>query len=169
MKKKDFKQEMGQIARLDHYPNEFTSRAYRLSDYPEVLKNIEAQLEDLGYRLIGENEGRKGLCVSHGRFEIQTHFVSVNEHTDDVPLNRFFALLPVKCRVSTKTSYQDRTALRHYMGRKKQVSELEVGKLIVFNPRLLHELIFYGRATTFMIFTVKKVSTCKSKSAKQSR
>lgn len=151
-----YNKELTKISKLYHTKNEFLSDLFELKAFPNVLEDIKSQLSEMGLRLLNENERSGGSAIPYGRFELQTHEVSVTPHEDDVPVGTYFALYPVKSTPIVHSRYPSLTVLRYFLNKEKRTSDLVIGDLIVFSPRRTHELLFYGEATTFMIFSVKK-------------
>lgn len=148
-------QEIHAISKLKHDRNEFFSDSYRLCHYPAVLENIQLQLGEVDYYL--PDPSKKGTTITAGQFELQTHERSVNPHTDLVPKGEYFGLYPVGGKVLVKDStYEYSTELTFYEDQRKETKKLVTGELIIFNPRKLHSLTYYGEATTFMLFSIYK-------------
>lgn len=140
--------ELRQIARLPHIKNKFYSDNFKLYEYPAVLSDIESQADGLGYEAYKERSGN---------FELQTHSRSVETHTDDLNKRLVFGLYPVKSKLVVHDYYDSRTALNYWLGKRKHTDRrMEVGELIIFNPRRPHSLIYYGEETTFMLFTMSR-------------
>lgn len=144
------------ISKLHHEINSFESSHYNFSDYPTVLKDIEQQLHVLGFCLPVLTSKREYGFIPRGKFEVQTHTVSVNEHTDSIQAPDLFGIYPVKSKLITSTHYDTSPLFSYYQSKEKRASELEVGNIVVFNPRKKHSLMYLGAATTFMLFTVRR-------------
>lgn len=151
--------ELRKIARLPHPKNEFMSQQYRLNEYPSVLEHITFLAAEKGYTLPTLNRFVDGADNPNGKFEIQTHTVSVPLHTDDFAVGNYLGLLPVASKLLVKDMPSHYTTtptlLRFYEGHRKR-EELLQNSLIIFSPWRPHELIYYGEATTFILFALRK-------------
>lgn len=144
--------QLKKIAKLPHDKNDFISQSFWIAEYPEVERSIVEQAAGAGFRL--PDLQTSGLEVRARKFELQTHSRSVEEHTDDVERGVYFGLLPVSRRRRVYTSYESGTWLHFQLGRKRLRRRMEVGELVIFNPRAPHALVYYGEETTFMLFVL---------------
>lgn len=149
------------IAKLPHDKNDFLSVAYWFSEYPEVESAVFSQAEAAGFGFPDVTK-HTDTPIRPRRFELQTHQRSVEKHLDDVARSYYFGLLPVARRVRVRGPFETGTLLHFGLGGQKLYRRLEIGSLIVFNPRVWHELVYYGEETTFMLFTLvrKRIETC---------
>lgn len=145
------------IARLKHNRNAFMNPGVPIDRYPLVKADIEAQLSDAGFELVSERRNYFALDVKPGEFELQSHERSVKEHSDEIDRRFFFALYPVGTKIRTKTYvFDSETELSGFLDGKRFSKPLRIGKVIIFNPRKRHALIYYGELTTFMLLTVER-------------
>lgn len=156
MSRRKYIQECREVSKLRHKKNEFESDHYELIEYPVIHKDIQFQLNSIGYELLPNKERSSFLLIPPMVFEIQTHNRSVDEHTDDSPRGVLFGIYPVKQKNIGVSFYNTMTELRGFFQGRKFKEKLSVGKLVVFNPIQTHSLIYYGEETTYMMFSVRK-------------
>ena len=165
----DLDQELKQIAGLPFEDDRFDNMPYSLLHYPAFQAHLNVLLEEEGCHLEQPpKKGTKGYrnwdsSIGFNAFDLQRHTASVDEHTDDVSKGRYFGLYVLKANgagVSSRRSkyFDTRTELRYIdQFKSKQRTRLDQGTLLVFNPRMKHELIHFGDLTLFALFDVKKV------------
>lgn len=142
-----------EIAGLPHDENEFLSPAYEQGEYPAFFDAVQQGLEYLEFSLHGGELSGSGVLP--GKFELQTHTVSVHEHTDDVGAPWYFGLVVLNTTTrGVKYSYDSIARFTGYGRRGKYTRELTVGRLMAFNPRKPHSLTFYGEVPTIALFSV---------------
>lgn len=150
-----FERQMAKIAKLPHDKNDFVNPNFQIYEYPEVELSIVEQAAEAGFCL--PEIKMRGLTFQPREFELQTHYRSVEEHTDDVERGSYFGLLPVRSKkVIVNDLYSTATWLHFQLGRRHLKRRMRVGELIVFNPRAVHSLVYYGEATTFMLFALMR-------------
>lgn len=142
-----------EIAGLPHDENEFISPEYDQEKFPVFFDAVRQGLDHLGFSL---NGGKLyGAGVLPGKFELQTHTVSVHEHTDAVIAPWYFGLVVLNTTTrGVRYSYDHRARFTGYGVRGKYAREMEFGRLMVFNPRKPHSLVFYGDVVTVALFSV---------------
>ena len=145
-----------EMAGLPHEENEFLSTAYDQDKYPVFFDAVQQGLDHLGFSL---NGGKLyGSGVLPGKFELQTHTVSVREHTDDVVAPWYFGLVVLNTTTrGVRYSYDPIASFTGYGMRGKYTREMVFGRLMVFNPRKPHSLTFYGEVPTIALFSVVPV------------
>ncbi len=162
-------QELQEIRGLPVEEDRFDNMPISMLTYPAFKDKLNELLEVEGCQL--EQLPKKGTkayrnwdsSIGFNAFDLQRHTTSVDEHTDDVSKGRYFGLYVVQNKKATPATrrfgiFDTRTELRYtnQFGEKKRV-RLRQGELLVFNPRMKHELIYFGERTTFALFDVKKV------------
>lgn len=144
------------IASLPHDENEFTSPQYEQDEFPLFFDAVRDGVAHLGFELSSGREFDSGVRV--GKFEVQTHSVSVREHTDDVVSPSYFGIVVLNTTTrGIKYSYDSHATFTGYGVRGKYTRELEFGRLMVFNPRKPHSLTYYGEVVTLALFSVRPI------------
>lgn len=147
----------------------FDNMPISMLTYPAFKDKLSKLLEVEGCHL--EQLPKKGTkayrdwdsSIGFNAFDLQRHTASVEEHTDDVTVGRYFGLYVLGTKetaISSRRSkyFDTRTELRYTdQFKSKQRTRLAQGTLLVFNPRMKHELIHFGELTLFALFDVKKV------------
>ena len=145
-----------EIASLPHDENEFTSPQYEQDEFPLFFDAVRDGVSNLGFELSSGREFESG--VRAGKFELQTHSVSVREHTDDVVSPSYFGIVVLNTTTrGIKYSYDSLATFTGYGVRGKYTRELEVGRLMVFNPRKPHSLSYYGEVVTLALYSVRPI------------
>lgn len=162
-------QELKEIRGLPVEEDRFDNMPISMLTYPAFKDKLSKLLEVEGCHL--EQLPKKGTkayrdwdsSIGFNAFDLQRHTASVGEHTDDISVGRYFGLYVVQNKKAippTRRSgmFDTRSELRYtnQFGEKKRV-RLRQGELLVFNPRMKHELIYFGERTTIALFDVKKV------------
>lgn len=146
----------GKIASLPHDENEFVSPQYEQDDFPVFFDAVREGVKRLGFELSSGREFDSGVRV--GKFELQTHSVSVHEHTDDVVSPSYFGIVVLNTTTrGIKYAYDSRATFTGYGVKGKYKRELEFGRLMVFNPRKPHSLTYYGEVATLALFSVRPI------------
>lgn len=93
-----------------------------------------------------------------GKFELQLHDHSVQEHTDDITSGVYFGIKVLEIK-KVSDSYYTSLPLFSYRGaagEKMSVMFAEDDNIIVFNPRKPHKLDYYGKSVKLALFSVVK-------------
>lgn len=165
----ELQKELSIVSGLKFEDDRFDNMPYSLLHYPAFQAHLNELLEEGGCHL--EQPPKKGTrgyrnwdsSIGFNAFDLQRHTASVDEHTDDVSKSRYFGLYVLKANgagISSRRSkyFDTRTELRYTdQFKNKQRTRLDQGTLLVFNPRMKHELIHFGDLTLFALFDVKKV------------
>lgn len=166
----DLTEELKQIAGLPFEDDRFDNTPYSMMQYPAFKEYLNEQLsEEDCYLEQPPKKGSRGYrdwdtSIGFNAFDLQRHTASVDEHTDDVTKGRYLGLYVVSTKPSPfatrRTRYFDSRAELRYTNQYgvKVRTRLSTGTVLVFNPRMKHELINYGDLTTFALFDVKKVN-----------
>ena len=167
LSEKKLNRELKEIEGLRFEDDRFDNMPFSMLDYPAFKDYLNKRLAHEGCHL--EQPPEKGTKayriwdsgIGFNAFDLQRHTASVDEHTDDVLRGRYFGLYVVDTQrsiTSRRGRYFDtRSEFRHinqFGGRER--TRLSKGDLLVFNPRLKHELIYFGNLTTVALFDVKK-------------
>ena len=151
------KQDYDVWSSLEFEEDSFNSFNFDFNLLPNIKEYIEECLNEQGYRLRKRNQIRQGLSVPAGKFNIQKHNSSVEEHIDDACLFGIFVLEMVYTTIPTLAGYDRYPALHYYIGRSKMVERLKIGNVVVFNPKRPHSLIHYGNSPTMLLFSCEKI------------
>lgn len=158
--------ELENILKLEVEVDSFNNTPHSFRGFPILKVQLEELLLEHSLQLSNKPDSRnsnyyQANVIGQGAFELQCHTVSVNEHTDDIIRSRFFGLYVIATETPDNMTdrrrryFDNRTELRYFTpGGTKVKKRLDVGDLMVFNPRRNHELVFYGDHTTYMIFDV---------------
>ena len=154
------------ISGLRFDEDRFDNLPYDLDDFPNFRTHISELLDAESCCLyVPKNRSERvwDAGIGEGMFDLQAHTASVDEHTDDVKRGCYFGLFVLKrnfTEFKNRSWFDCRTELRYFneLGAKER-TRLDVGKLIIFNPRRNHELIYFGDKTTFLLFDVRKLKT----------
>jgi hypothetical protein len=151
------KQDYDVWSSLEFEEDSFNSFDYDFNLLPNIKDYIEECLNEQGYRLRKRNQIRQGTSVPAGKFNIQKHNSSVEEHVDDACLFGIFVLEIVYTTIPTLAGYDRYPALHYCIGRSKMVERLKIGNVVVFNPKRPHSLIHYGNSPTMLLFSCEKI------------
>ena len=152
------KQDYDVWSSLEFEEDSFNSFDYDFNLLPNIKDYIEECLNEQGYRLRKRNQNRVSASVPAGKFNIQKHNSSVEEHVDDdACLFGIFVLEIVYTTIPTLAGYDRYPALHYYIGRSKMVERLKIGNVVVFNPKRPHSLIHYGNTPTMLLFSCEKI------------
>lgn len=151
------KQDYDVWSSLEFEEDSFNSFDYDFNLLPNIKDYIEECLNEQGYRLRKRNQNRLAPSVPAGKFNIQKHNSSVEEHVDDACLFGIFVLEIVYTTIPTLAGYDRYPALHYYIGRSKMVERLRIGNVVVFNPKRPHSLIHYGNSPTMLLFSCEKI------------
>lgn len=142
-----------EIAKLPHEENEFSSEPFHQSDFKEFFDLVESCVIRLNFEMGGKAEWDSGILA--GRFELQTHSVSVREHVDYVGAPSFFAAVVLKSDDrGLRRAYDPTAEFIGYGKSRKYSASLLPGTVFVFNPRKPHSLVYYGDAVTLALVGV---------------
>ncbi len=147
------KQDYDVWSSLEFEEDSFNSFDYDFDLLPNIKEYIKESLKEQGYRLRNKNQNRLGLSVPAGKFNIQKHNSSVEEHIDDACLFGILVLEMVYTTIPTLANNVCAPALHYYIGRSKMAERLKVGDVVVFNPKRPHSLIHYGNSPTMLLFS----------------
>lgn len=151
------KQDYDVWSSLEFEEDSFNSFDYDFNLLPNIKEYIEECLNEQGYRLRKRNQIRQGLSVPAGKFNIQKHNSSVEEHIDDACLFGILVLEMVYTTIPTLANNVCDPALHYYIGRTKKAERLKTGDVVVFNPKRPHSLIHYGNSPTMLLFSCEKI------------
>jgi len=151
------KQDYDVWSSLEFEEDSFNSLDYDFNLLPNIKGYIEECLNEQGYRLRKRNKIRQGLSVPAGKFNIQKHNSSVEEHIDDACLFGILVLETVYTTIPTLANNVCAPALHYYIGRTKKAERLKTGDVVVFNPKRPHSLIHYGNSPTMLLFSCEKI------------
>ena len=153
------KQDYDVWSNLEFEEDSFNSFDYDFDLLPNIKEYIKESLKEQGYRLRNknQNQNRVSPSVPAGKFNIQKHNSSVEEHVDDACLFGIFVLEIVYTTIPTLAGYDRYPALHYYIGRSKMVERLRIGNVVVFNPKRPHSLIHYGNSPTMLLFSCEKI------------
>ena len=151
------KQDYNVWSSLKFKEDKFNSFDYDFDLLPNIKEYIKESLKEQGYRLRNKNQNRLALSVHAGKFNIQKHNSSVEEHTDDACLFGILVLEMVYTTIPTLANNVCAPALHYYIGRSKMAERLKVGDVVVFNPKRPHSLIHYGNSPTMLLFSCEKI------------
>lgn len=142
---------------LEFDEDSFDSFDYDFNLLPNIKEYIEECLNEQGYRLRKRNQIRQGLSVTAGKFNIQKHNSSVEEHVDDACLFGIFVLEMEYTTIPTLANNVCDPVLHYYIGMTKKAERLKTGDVVVFNPKRPHSLIHYGNSPTMLLFSCEKI------------
>jgi len=151
------KQDYDVWSSLEFEEDSFNSFDYDFDLLPNIKEYVKESLKEQGYRLRNKNQNRLGLSVPAGKFNIQKHNSSVEEHIDDACLFGILVLEMVYTTIPTLANNVCAPALHYYIGRSKMAERLKVGDVVVFNPKRPHSLIHYGNSPTMLLFSCEKI------------
>ena len=151
------KQDYDVWSSLEFEEDSFISFDYDFNLLPNIKDYIEECLNEQGYRLRKRNQIRQALSVPAGKFNIQKHNSSVQEHVDDACLFGIFVLEMVYTTIPTLADIVCYPALHYYIGRSKMAKRLKIGDVVVFNPKRPHSFIHYGNSPTMLLFSCEKI------------
>ena len=151
------KQDYDVWSSLEFEEDSFDSFNYDLNLLPNIQDYIKESLNDQGYRLRNKDQIRRGVSVPAGKFVIQKHNSSVEEHVDDACLFGIMVLETVYTTIPTLANYACDPVLHYYIGRSKKAERLKTGDVVVFNPKRPHSLIHYGNTPTLLLFSCEKI------------
>ncbi len=151
---KTLDEEVAEVASLPHELNQFSSPRNWFGNYPILKAWIQEELYRSGRRLATRDTKEREIPPES--FELQTHTISVHEHTDSVR-DFEFGIYVLKCLPVVRTAYESRTQFTFYRERHKSIRFLNEGDCITFNPRKPHSMTYFGDAATFMLFSVDKL------------
>ena len=153
------KQDYDVWSNLEFEEDSFNSFDYDFDLLPNIKEYIKESLKEQGYRLRNknQNQNRVSPSVPAGKFNIQKHNSSVEEHVDDACLFGIFVLEIVYTTIPTLAGYDRYPALHYYIGRSKMVERLKIGDVVVFNPKRPHSLVHYGNSPTMLLFSCEKI------------
>lgn len=162
--------ELREIAGLSFEDDRFDNMPTSFNQFPLFKEHVNELLEVAGFGL--EQPPRKGTkayrkwdtSIGFNAFDLQRHTASVDGHTDDVTLGRYFGLFVIDAKpqaASRRSRYFDNRSEFRYFNQSgsKERKRLDEGDLVIFNPRRSHELIYFGDLTTLALFDVKKLKT----------
>ena len=151
------KQDYDVWSSLEFEEDSFNSFNFDFNLLPNIRDYIKECLNEQGYRLRNKNPTRHDVSIPAGKFNIQKHNSSVEEHIDDACLFGIFVLEIVYTTIPTLAGYDRYPALNYYIGRSKMVERLKIGNVVVFNPKRPHSLIHYGNSPTMLLFSCEKI------------
>ena len=148
--------ELKKIARIKHDKNEYNNPSISFSDYPGFARYVDLRLSEFGYIRVTKTEHMTSgyESIEPDMFSLQTHQMSVEEHTD--PWGDF-GICFLSCRKLVRSGYSQLPVFNYRQGRKKVSKKLSIGDVVVFNPRLPHSLDYFGIEGTLALFSVSKL------------
>lgn len=141
--------------------NEFTNMEYPSSDFPLIWKEMDWLIE---YPFKAPAKGEKtigtGLGITPGYIDFQLHDVSIEAHTDDVISGIYFQLVVLSLDDCGGSEYLEKRPTMSYFTPegKKVTTKLDEGSSLVFNPRKLHSVVYYGYK---YLVAIRSVVKCK--------
>jgi hypothetical protein len=142
------------------HTNEFTNVEYPSSDFPLIWEEMNMRLE---YPFEAPKSTDKkflarSLSITPEYIDFQCHDTSIEEHTDDVMKGVYFQLMVMSLDDCTGSKYHDKHPVFTYYAPdgKKCSTRLGYDCSIVFNPRKLHSVVYYGYKYTVAVRSVVK-------------
>ena len=139
----------------------FNGPDYPFKDLPDkFVSQLDNQLAHQGFRRGCKLSKRYDVAIEDGYYQLQWHDFSVEEHTDELNVGQFFAIVPYEITIETKHvrlgSLPDFTYFSPENKKYRCWLDLPTNRseIVVFNPRRAHKLDYYGRSIKLMLFTV---------------